>query len=1313
MSSKPVNNLDELDPSTLGIAGNTARFFINSPLSPLIYIAMFLMGVMGYLLIPRQEDPQISVPMIDLMVPYPGASAEQVAIRAIEPLQRIMSEIPGVKHVYSVSQRGMGVVTVQFDVGEKMNDSLVKVNDKIDSNLDKVPSGVGVPMVQPVGIDDVPVVTLTLWSKDLNGDGRPDVDDSQLRMLAHDLLQKLNEVSNTSKGFIVGGRKEVVKIEVLPEVLAGYGISLDQIAQEVQAANQEIQAGSVESGGTQFSVVTGRFLDNAKSIGDLIIGSFGGTPVHLRDVATISLEPESARQLVSFYSGPSAPEDIGKLNGTPAVTIAIAKKEGANGVTVAEALLERAESMRERIIPSNVDFFVTRNYGQTAKDKVNELIVKLFKATGFVFILVLLAFRAFKPAIVVTLIIPVVLLMTIFVAWIAGYTIDRVSLFALIFSIGILVDDAIVVIENIYRRWLEKGETDMATAVDAVREVGNPTILATFTVIGALMPMGFVSGMMGPYMEPIPALGSVAMGISLFAAFVFTPWLAISNTLRPSMAYLEAAEKREHKEAEALEGVFRSILVPMIENPAKRKLFNAILWGLLIFSCAFFYFKWVVVKMLPLDNKPEFSIVVDMPEGTALPDTANLIARMAEKVRDVPEVTAIQTYVGTSRPFDFNGMVRHYYLRNQPWQGDIQVQLLDKNDRKRTSHQIATAVRTEVMQIAAGTGASVSVVEMPPGPPVMQSVVAEVHGPTANVRREVARHLTDNFAQAENLTDVDNYLRQPYYYWRFETDREKASRMGVTQDTINRNIAMALGSQPLGDIKQAAGHEPTNIVLQMPFAERAQVSRLGDLPIPTNRGDVVLLRELGHFIREIEDELIYHKDLRPVEYVVADVAGRLAAPVYGMLQVQDLLAKDNNGQGYITPDGVRLVDNAHWMGPPKSDAESAFEWAGEWTVTYETFRDMGAAFVVALAFIYFLVVWEFGNFRIPALIMAPIPLTLLGIIPAHAIAGAEFTATSMIGWIALAGIIVRNSILLVDFTIHLVQQGMPLQEAVITACKTRTRPILITALALVMGASVILSDPIFQGMAISLAAGVLVSTILTLIVIPLGIHKARESLYLVAGVPMPAEDLTPPSSTSGGTGGSGNASSGVLGSGFNKQALTNSFFKLWGMLMTLVLAIVSFVGILINWAKLLLPKKGGAPKPPPGPTSPPPSTPPAAPPAGPTSPLPAPPAAPSAGSAAAVATAGVTASATDSISAPINRTAVVERHHERPAAQDAAVIQTSQASQSDIDLLSAPIRSGQQAAGGEQGSVPEHQLPRRRRGIQLRNLDDEMDENAK
>jgi multidrug efflux pump subunit AcrB len=1105
----------------LGLAGKMAQAFIHSPLSPLFFFAMLFMGIIGLIFTPRQEDPQISVPMVDIFVQYPGASAEQVSSLTIDPLQRIMSEIPEVEHVYSAAERGQGMVTVQFEVGEELEHSIFKVHDKLQSNMDKIPPGVRHPLVKPKGIDDVPVVALTLWSDNL--------DDGALRTLSLEVMQSLKGIPNTGQSFVVGGRAEQVLVEVKPEVLSGYGISIGHVAQTIKTANSETTAGLIESGNTHFTVYTGKFLKNADDVKKLVVGTYQDAPVYVRDVADVIQGPEKEPyQMVNYFSGPAYEKHdtfwldqevtVPEVNGAPAVTIAVSKKIGTNGVKVARDILSHIDTLRTtHIIPDNVHVEVTRNYGQTANDKVNDLIKKLFIATGAVTILVLFSL-GWRPSLVVTLVIPVVILVTVFSAWVLGYTIDRVSLFALIFSIGILVDDAIVVIENIYRRWLLKGETDTETAVDAVREVGNPTILATFTVVAALLPMGFVSGMMGPYMEPIPALGSVAMIFSLFAAFVFTPWLAMR--FKPSMAALEKAEESEHRTNQRLEWLFRKILPPLFTS-------RILGWGFLLglifaffAACSMFYFQTVEVKMLPLDKKPEFNVFIDMPEGSALPVTANLTYQLAEVLRDekdFPEVIALQTYVGVSQPFDFNGMVRHYYLRQKPWHADIHVQLEKKKcgisfwesetrdcyfEPHRSSHEVAVAARLALkkrLDELNGT-AKVTVVEMPPGPPVLQSIVAEVYGPDDKTRRIVAQKMTEIFEQAEILDDVDNYMPLPHKVWRFEVDTEKAVRRGISVDTINQNLVMALGGFKLGDIKQGNVLEPTYIVIQVPLTERSQLTRLYDLPIPNQTGGIVPLAELGNFVETDQDTVYYQKDLRPVEYVVGDSVGlydeekqeyRLSAPIYGMLEIESLL-KD-----YETPDGVNLVDAGctdllvmsfceRYIGPPSASGQSGFEWTGEWTVTYETFRDMGMAFGVAMILIYMLVVWLFGNFIVPAIIMVPIPLTLLGIIPGHSWLGAEFTATSMIGWIALAGIIVRNSILLVDYSIHEIQRGSSIENAVILACKTRTRPIMITAFALVAGSFVILFDPIFQGMAISLLFGVLVSTILTLVVIPLG-----------------------------------------------------------------------------------------------------------------------------------------------------------------------------------------------------------------------------------
>ncbi len=1071
---------------SLGLAGTLTQTFMHSPLTLLLLIATFAIGLAGFMMTPRQEDPQISVPMADIFVSYPGASTEQVASLVADPLERIMSEIPGVKHVYSASQRDQAVVTVQFEVGEEMGSSLVKLYDKLQSNMDKIPPGVSQPLVKPKGVDDVPLVALTLWSDSL--------DDAALRLIALDVMQEIKEIPETSQSFVISGRQEQLRIEVKPERLAGYGITLDQIAGTIMTANSEKTVGSIESGDNNYSLYTGSFLRNSEDVERLVVAMHDGNPVYVRDVADVIHGPGEAHKFVNFYTGPATTE-AKAANGYPAVTLAIAKKSGTNGVSVVEEVLERVEAMKGRLIPSNVEVSVTRNYGKSAQDKVNGLMFKLVLVTIAVSVLIFW-FLNWRAALVCFIVIPNVILVTTFFALIMGYTIDRVSLFALIFSIGILVDDAIVVVENMYRRWAMDGEITDGTSIDAVREVGNPTILATFTVIAALLPMGMVRGMMGPYMEPIPALGSVAMMYSLFAAFVFTPFLALR--FKPEMDSLHDMEESEHKTVKRLDGFYRKILNPLIDSKVAGYGFLIGLFVIFFISCSLFYFKVVKVKMMPLDNKSVFNVVVNFPAGTSLPITANLTRQLAEEVRKIPEVTAIQSYVGTASPYDFNGLVRHYYLRQQPWQADLNVQLLHKKDRDKTSHQIAQAVRESLTELIAkkvkdGTyttldAPKIQIVEMPPGPPVLQSMVAEVYGPTAHERHEVTMKLTALFEQSDSIADVDNYMQKPYEIWNFRVNREKAIRVGVSVDDINKTLEMAMGGFVLGDIKDGSILEATMIVLQVPLDIRANFNYLSQLPVPTMQGGSVPLAELGIFSKGYKEAIVFHKDLRDVEYVTGEVVGEFAAPIYGMFDVWDLLDLDEN----LGP--RKEVIEGTWMGPPGSSEmhhRSGFEWTGEWTVTYETFRDMGLAFCLAIILIYMLVVWEFGNFIQPAIIISPIPLTLVGIIPGHAIMGAEFTATSMIGFIALAGIIVRNSILLMDYSRQEIGRGVEIREAIIMACITRTRPIIITALALLVGSTAILFDPIFQGMAISLMFGTFVSTILTLVVIPLGCFSGR------------------------------------------------------------------------------------------------------------------------------------------------------------------------------------------------------------------------------
>jgi len=1065
---------------SLGIAGRIARLFITSPVTPMILIVALLVGLMGLFFTPRQEDPQISVPMIDVFVQYPGASAEQVSSLVTEPLERLLLEIPGVRHTYTATERGKAMVTVRFLVGEDMGESIVKVRDKVLSNMDKIPPHVQMPLIKPVAVDDVPIVTLTLWSDD--------IDDGALRLLALDVLQRLGGVDGAGKGFVVGGRADQVRVEVMPERLSGYGISLQQVAQTIQTANAEQTAGDVESGGLSFSVRTGSFLTNAKEIGRLVIGIRNGSPVYVRDVARVSQEPADPTQMVSYFTGPAHEGGVESPHGNPAVTIAIAKKKGTNGVTIAHRILGKVDELKKDLIPANVHVTVSRDYGKTADDKVNELLQAMLETVVIVSFLCLFG-MGMRAAIVVIAVIPVVILLTIWWAMMVDYTIDRVSLFALIFSIGILVDDATVVVENIFRRWLLLGKTSVAVAIDAVREVGNPTILATFTIISALLPMGWVSGLMGPYMRPIPVLGSSAMFFSLIAAFIFTPWMAVK--LAPRHAALKRAEAREKRTHKFIEKVYRPIIMPLINN---RKLGVVFLITIIVTTaalCVTFYTQTVPVKMLPFDNKPEFSVIVNMPEGTAMPDTANVLNALAEAVKEIPEVTAIVSYAGTAQPFNFNGMVRHYYLRQRPWEGDLLVMLKDKEDRERGSHEIAVVARHLLKPIADRLGARMAIVEMPPGPPVLQTVVAEVYGPDAETRRQVATDMVKMFEDAEGLVDVDTYMAEPYEYWRFEVDTEKAVRRGISVDTINGSLAMAMGSFKLGDIKRGTVLEPTYIVMQIPLAIRSQVTRLGDLPIPSSDGSTVPLSELGVFRKGYEEPVLYSKDLRDLEYVVGEMEGRLGAPIYGMFNVEDLVKQ------YKSPDGVSMTTMPWTLLPlTPDDSKSHFEWSGEWTVTYETFRDMGGAFMAALILVYGLIVWEFRNFALAGIIMSPVPVTLLGIIPGHWIMGTEFTATSMIGMIALSGIIVRQSILIVEFVKIEVGKGSEVAEAAVKGTATRMRPIFITSLTTVAGAFTILPDPIFNGMAISILFGASTATCLAMLIIPLGCISAKKQFYV-------------------------------------------------------------------------------------------------------------------------------------------------------------------------------------------------------------------------
>lgn len=1096
-SQEPAHNQGQTPPSAatphkVGLAGWMARAFIESPLTPLLLVASFLVGLMGMIITPREEDPQISVPMVDIMVAYPGASAAQVVNLVSEPLERLMSELSGVKHVYSISRDGFSLVIVRFKVGEQMEPSLVKLYDKLQSHMDAIPKGVMPPLVKPKSIDDVPVVTITLSSGDQ--------DIVTLRKLALDVMQRFKALPDTGQSFIVGGSQEQVRVEVDPARLMSHGLTMAQIGKVIGAANQRAQAGNIVDGSQAFTMFSGEFLHNANQVGDLVVSVQQGQPLFLRDVATISQGESEVKTIVNHTQRVS---DDG-FTTHPAVTIAIAKKKGTNGVDVAQSLLAELETMKGSLIPGNVLVSVTRDYGATAHDKVSHLIFKLFLVAALVTILMFITMGK-RPAMIVLITIPVVLLMSLAVAYLLKFTINRVSMFALVFAIGILVDDAIVVVENVYRRWLAARRTDDALTVDAVDEVGNPTILATFTVVAALLPMGFVSDMMGPYMLPIPVLSSAAMIFSLLAAFVFVPWLAAR--MKPNMRELEMASEREHRQGKAIAGFYDKLITPIIDSPILGMLTLIAIIGAMLAAMSMFYFQAVPFKMLPYDNKSELQVVIDMVEGTDLMVTANLAHRLGDELKKIPEVEAFQTYVGTGSPFNFNGLVRHYFMRMFPWQGDMALQLLDKEKRKRSSHEIATEVREVLTPIAHAVGARLTIAEAPPGPPVLAPVVAELYGPTAEIRRKVASDLMGIFYKTPNMADVNTFMEAPHDEVVFDVDRLRAAMFGLSVEDINREVMMAMGGFEVGPVKLVHELEQTVIVLQVPLEMRANLGNLLVLPVRLGNGAVVPLGELGRFIKRPVSAPVYHKDLRAMEYVTGDVVGKLGAPLYGMLAVDARL------KSYTTPDGQ--VMGGHYFSRPDSTSVSGFKWDGEWEVTYVTFRDMGLAFMAALVLIYILVVAEFKNFILPLVVMAPIPLTLIGIVPGHWMLNADFTATSMIGFIALAGIIVRNSILLVEFARSKVVEGMSVRDAVVMAAEVRMRPIVITAAALVIGSMVLLTDPIFQGMAVSLLFGSLIATFLTLVVIPLGCISAQKQFFCPApGAGGPDEGLTPPPSGS-------------------------------------------------------------------------------------------------------------------------------------------------------------------------------------------------------
>jgi multidrug efflux pump subunit AcrB len=1053
-----------------GLSGRIAALFIGSKLTPLLMVGALLLGLFAVLVTPREEEPQIVVPMADVWLPFPGASAKIVEEQLTKPFERKISEIKGVEYVYSISRPGGALIIVRFYVGQPMEQSLVDLYDKLMSNQDLLPPGAEPFLVKPKDVNDVPMVTVTLSS------GR--YGEFELHRLAEQVLEEVKKVAGTSGGFITGGRPRELQVEIDPARLKAYGLTPLQTASVIRGENRALPTGRFDSRNQNYLVETGRFIRSRDDLDNLVVGVHEQRPVYLRQVADVIDGPAEAKSYVWFGEGVGKELGVrGEGAESPAVTVAIAKQAGTNAVTVAEEVIRKVDDMKGVAIPSDVRVTVTRDYGETAQEKANELLWHLLIAVVAVVLFLGVALGP-RPALVVSIAIPLTLALTLFTSMLIGYTINRVTLFALIFSIGILVDDAIVVVENTYRHLTLRLRPHDEASIYAVDEVGNPTILATFTVIAALLPMAFVSGLMGPYMRPIPINASIAMFFSLLVAFVVIPWFC-RTCYRPG-AVVKGVE-HEDDETGWIARFYRRALSPLLVRPILAYVFLGVVALLLAGACLLFYTRHVVVKMLPFDNKSEIQLVIDMPEGTTLEETARTAKALTQYVRTVPEVRDYQAYVGTASPFNFNGLVRHYFLRSLPHEADIQINLVAKQNREAQSHEIAQRLRSPVQDIARHYGANVKVVEVPPGPPVQSVLVAEVYGPDYSRQLAVAKEVRSLFESTPGVVDVDDFVEADQVKYVFTVDRAKAALAGISSEEIVHTLRMAVEGTKVGLVHIPQEKSPVQIVLRLPLAQRTGLEHIGEIGLRTSKGGMVQLSELLTVEQTVQDKAIYHKNQKPVVYVTADVGGpgaeKAESPVYGVLGVGKKL------EDYRPIEGYRVEQ--YYATQPWSEDKIAMKWDGEWHITYETFRDMGIAFAVAMLLIYLLIVGQFQSFLTPLIIMAPIPLTLIGILPGHWLTESYFTATSMIGFIALAGIIVRNSILLVDFIQLQERAGVPVLEAVIKAGAIRTRPILLTAAALMVGAFVIILDPIFQGLAVSLLFGVGASTLLTLLVIPL------------------------------------------------------------------------------------------------------------------------------------------------------------------------------------------------------------------------------------
>ncbi len=1060
-----------------GIAGKIAKIFIQSKLTVLLMIVFMVVGVYSSFLIPREEEPQIDVPMADIFVGYPGASPTEVESRVIKPLEQLISNIKGVEYVYSTSMKEQGMVIVQFYVGEDIERSFVKLYNEINKHMDQMPDGVTFPLVKTRAIDDVPMLGLTLWSENYN--------DYQLSQMAQELeaeIKKINDVAITHK---IGGRDRQLRVVLDKDKLAASGLDFLSVSEMIKANNAQLNSGSFDKNDTEFLVNTGSFLASVTDVENLVVGVQQGRPIYLKQVAAIIDGPEVPQNYVSLGFGKGSEKASQHTSEYPAVTISIAKRKGADAMKISEVIIAKVEHLRKTLIPDDVHVEVTRNYGETASHKVSELLWHLIGSIFAVTLVVMLA-MGWRGGLVVFLSVPITFALTLLSYYMLDYTLNRITLFALVFVTGIVVDDSIIIAENMHRHFKMKRLPFKQAALYAINEVGNPTILATFTVIASVLPMAFVSGLMGPYMAPMPIGASIAMILSLFVALTITPYLGYIF-LREKEKKGKVSKAEKPLEETFIYRVYNKFERPLMESKAKRWLFLGGTFVLLLGTMVLFFTKSVAVKMLPFDNKNEFQVVIDMPEGTTLERTGVVAQEISQYLSTRPEVVNYQNYVGTSAPITFNGLVRHYDLRGGSNMADIQVNLIDKGERSAQSHDIAKLLRPDIQQIAAKYNANVKLVEVPPGPPVLSTIVAEIYGPDYNEQIKIANHVQTILKNTDDVVDIDWMVEADQTEYQFNINKEKAMLYGVAPQQIAYTMNMALSNRPITNLYDEDASNQVGLVLTLDEKEKSTISDISQLKVSSKQGNMVPIADLVEITQNTAAKSIYRKNQKRVVYVLADMAGDLESPAYAILGMEDKLKEITLPEGYDI--------NEMYLGQPEYEDDYTVKWDGEWQITLEVFRDLGIAFLGAIILIYILIVGWFQNFKAPIVMMVAIPLSLIGIILGHWIMGAFFTATSFIGMIALAGIMVRNSVLLIDFINLRTAEGIPLKQAAIEAGAVRTTPILLTAGTVVIGAFVILFDPIFQGLAISLMGGTIVSTVLTLLVVPLVYYMIEKKNY--------------------------------------------------------------------------------------------------------------------------------------------------------------------------------------------------------------------------